>query len=229
MSDPTALVAELRAGKVGPLPDGWDMGHYEEAVQRLLDRAAALIAQQAATIAARDDELIGERWHADEAARQRDVAKAALTAAEAERDRLREAGDKAYAAMRSAIALCQVEVAALADEPRERAVLRLAVFSALELPALHLGCALQPARAALSTAKESGRMIEVGKDQFYRAISGPENIHPHSERDHSRWEIVGTRVVVGRSEPGYVGSGFPGRVQRYWLTDDFASKKGIRP
>jgi len=47
--DPTALVAEMRAGKVGPLPDGWDMGHYEEAVQRLLDRAAALIAQQAAT------------------------------------------------------------------------------------------------------------------------------------------------------------------------------------
>ena len=66
-------------------------------------------------------------------------------------------------------------------------------------------------------------MREVSKEQFYRAIGGPENIHPHSERDHSRWEIIGTRQTVGRSEPGYA-SPF-GTPHRYWLTDDFASKK----
>lgn len=42
-----------------------------------------LLESQRATIERQDDELIGERWHADEAARQRDVWKARAEAAEA--------------------------------------------------------------------------------------------------------------------------------------------------
>lgn len=82
MSDLSAekVVAELRALA--------EIASMSGEPVSLFARAADLIAQQAATIAARDDELIGERWHADEAARQRDAAKAALTAAEAEVGRL---------------------------------------------------------------------------------------------------------------------------------------------
>lgn len=50
------------------------------------DKIAALLARldaAEAENAALNDQLIGERWHADEAARQRDVAVAALKAAEA--------------------------------------------------------------------------------------------------------------------------------------------------
>lgn len=91
MSDAEKVVAELRASatklektfKVAP-PLKLDESE-------LMRRAAAIIADQAARLAAMEDQLIGERWHADEAARQRDVAKAALTAAEAEKERLKSA------------------------------------------------------------------------------------------------------------------------------------------
>lgn len=78
MSDLSAekVVAELRALADCDTRSGEPLG-------KCMRQAADLIADQAARIAAQDDELIGERWHADEAARQRDVAKAALTAAEA--------------------------------------------------------------------------------------------------------------------------------------------------
>lgn len=67
-------------------------------------------------------------------------------------------------------------------------------------------------------------MIEVTKEQFYRAIGGPENIHPRSEREFTVWEVLHSRHVVGRSEPGYLE---PGRQKRYWLARDFAARKGL--
>ena len=84
------VVAELRREVAHRLQDG--MLRYAkffsaDNVSGLL----ALIESQRATIERQDDELIGERWHADEAARQRDVVKAALAAAKAEKERLREA------------------------------------------------------------------------------------------------------------------------------------------
>lgn len=69
-------------------------------------------------------------------------------------------------------------------------------------------------------------MIEVSKDQFYKAIGGPEDIHPRSERTETIWEIQHTRQRVGRSEPGYVNN-CPRGTKRYWLTDEFAKKKGL--
>lgn len=70
-------------------------------------------------------------------------------------------------------------------------------------------------------------MIEVNKDTFYRAIGGPEDIIPRSERNETVWEVNHTRQRVGRSEPGYVSN--PSGAKRYWLTDEFATKKGLRP
>jgi len=67
-------------------------------------------------------------------------------------------------------------------------------------------------------------MREVSKEAFFKAIGGPENIHPRSERTESIWEVVGTRQQVGRSEPGYASP--HGTPYRYWLTDDFAKRKG---
>ncbi|SER28378.1 hypothetical protein SAMN05216548_11495 [Faunimonas pinastri] len=64
-------------------------------------------------------------------------------------------------------------------------------------------------------------MIEVSSKAFFEAIGGPENIHPRSEPDHSAWEIVGTREVIGRSEPGYKCTPGP---KRYWLVERFASR-----
>lgn len=68
-------------------------------------------------------------------------------------------------------------------------------------------------------------MIEVSKEDFFRAIGGPENIHPRSEETHSAWENQQTRELVGRTEPGYKGA-FGAR-KRYMLTPSFAAKKGV--
>ena len=70
-------------------------------------------------------------------------------------------------------------------------------------------------------------MIEVTKAQFSSAIGGPENINPRPERDHSAWEIVGTRQLIGKTTPGYMG-GSPGEPKRYYLTPEFAARKGIK-
>ena len=67
-------------------------------------------------------------------------------------------------------------------------------------------------------------MIEVTKDQFYRAI-GPENVHPRPERECSVWEVVGTRRTIGRSEPGYASP--YGTPRRYWLAADFAKGRKV--
>lgn len=67
-------------------------------------------------------------------------------------------------------------------------------------------------------------MIEVSKEEFFRAIGGPENIHPRSEKTHSAWENLQTRELVGRTEPGYMRE--LGVKERYMLAPNFAAKKG---
>lgn len=69
-------------------------------------------------------------------------------------------------------------------------------------------------------------MIDVSKGDFFRAIGGPENIHPRCERDRSVWEVVGARNVVGITTPGYVTR--PGELARYMLDREFAARKGIK-
>lgn len=65
-------------------------------------------------------------------------------------------------------------------------------------------------------------MLEVSRDVFFCAIGGPENIHPRSERDCSIWEIVHTRQIVGKSEPGYASPN--GTPARYWIVPYFLEK-----
>jgi len=69
-------------------------------------------------------------------------------------------------------------------------------------------------------------VIECDKEAFYRAISGPENIHPLSERDRSVWENQRTREVVGITTPGYKNQ--HGASSRYMLDRNFAACKGIK-
>lgn len=68
-------------------------------------------------------------------------------------------------------------------------------------------------------------MIECTKEAFYRSISGPENIHPTSERERCVWKDQATDNVVGISTPGYLTGGEP---SRYWLNTTFAAKKGVK-
>lgn len=67
-------------------------------------------------------------------------------------------------------------------------------------------------------------MIEVTKETFFRAI-GPENVHPFNERERTVWSIQDSRVLVGESTPGYASP--PHTPHRYWLTDEFARRKGV--
>lgn len=68
-------------------------------------------------------------------------------------------------------------------------------------------------------------MIRVAKDEFYRAIGGPENMHPTSERDRCVWKDQVSGNVVGISKPGYVKGGEP---SRYWLNTSFAANRGVK-
>ena len=65
--------------------------------------------------------------------------------------------------------------------------------------------------------------VEVNEQQFYKAIGGPENIHPTPYPFHSEWKNLNTHEVVGRSEPGYKSA--YGAQHRYWLTEGFARRK----
>ena len=57
-------------------------------------------------------------------------------------------------------------------------------------------------------------MTEVSKETFFRTI-GPLDAHPRNEREHTIWEDQRSRMVVGRSEPGY--SNTASAPKRYWL------------
>lgn len=64
-------------------------------------------------------------------------------------------------------------------------------------------------------------MLEVTKEQFFAAV-GHLNVHPRPERDHSAWEMVKTRELIGRTEPGYMCRDKNGRYtteNRYWVVD----------
>lgn len=68
-------------------------------------------------------------------------------------------------------------------------------------------------------------MIEVTKEQFFGTV-GLLNVRPRPERDHSAWEMVSTRELVGRTEPGYMCRDKDGHYtseKRYWVTDRFAA------
>uniref|UniRef100_A0AAU6W1T5 Uncharacterized protein n=1 Tax=Pseudomonas phage Touem01 TaxID=3138548 RepID=A0AAU6W1T5_9VIRU len=62
--------------------------------------------------------------------------------------------------------------------------------------------------------------VEVSKETFFKVI-GPLNVHPRSEPDHSRWEMLNNRQFVGRSEPGYKSA--HGTPHRYWLEQSYTT------
>lgn len=46
-------------------------------------------------------------------------------------------------------------------------------------------------------------MREVTQDEFF-AVVGPLNVTPRAERYESVWEVAHTRVVIGKTTPGYL-------------------------
>lgn len=182
MSDPTALVAELRA--LPTMPGSW--------VDTVRNKAAALIAQQAASIVAatkeRDElrdfggsavetagrilEFLGIGQDASKepgADRRRDrlaawidkAAEARAIAAEAERDRLaglldRLVNAKAISGVRDLVAGWNGENRPDGPYPRHDARLGATLPKANCGQIYELDDAMQAARAALSTAKERG-------------------------------------------------------------------------
>lgn len=75
-------------------------------------------------------------------------------------------------------------------------------------------------------------MIEVTKGSFFKAVSGPESIHPRPEQAHVDWVVVGTGRVIGKSTPGF--KRIPGKDgkpahPRYYLGEAFAKAKNIQP
>lgn len=58
--------------------------------------------------------------------------------------------------------------------------------------------------------------VEVTKEEFFK-VMGPLNVHPSlSNPDYTSWEMLGSRIVVGRSLPGWKESGNP-NVQKVWM------------
>jgi hypothetical protein len=70
-------------------------------------------------------------------------------------------------------------------------------------------------------------MIEVTQATFFKAIGGPENIHPRAEPDQSVWINLATHQQVGKTTPGYKGNN-TGVSKRYYLTEAFAAAKNIK-
>ena len=67
-------------------------------------------------------------------------------------------------------------------------------------------------------------MVEVTREQFFATV-GLLNVHPRPERDYSAWEMVSTRELVGRTEPGYMCRDKDGHYtekKRYWVIDRLA-------
>ncbi len=56
---------------------------------------------------------------------------------------------------------------------------------------------------------------EVTRDEFLAKV-GPMNVHPRAECDASYWETP-SRVLVGKTLPGYRDAGLPGYPKRYFL------------
>lgn len=67
---------------------------------------------------------------------------------------------------------------------------------------------------------------------FFKAVSGPESIHPRPEQDHVDWVVVGTDRVIGQSTPGFkraLGKDGKPAYPRYYLGEAFAKAKNIQP
>ena len=75
-------------------------------------------------------------------------------------------------------------------------------------------------------------MIEVTKHSFFKAVSGPESVHPRPEQAHVDWVVVGTGRVIGKSTPGFkrtLGKDGKPAYPRYYLGEAFAKAKNIQP
>jgi len=57
-------------------------------------------------------------------------------------------------------------------------------------------------------------MREVSRDEFFRFVAGPWDIHPNPCRNWSEWKINGSGRIVGVSLPGYIN---PGDTKRYFI------------
>lgn len=64
-------------------------------------------------------------------------------------------------------------------------------------------------------------MIQVNETEFYRVIS-PMNVHPFSEKDHTRWENIPTRKQIGMSTHGWM-TPTGATKEEFYLTDELAN------
>ena len=74
-------------------------------------------------------------------------------------------------------------------------------------------------------------MIEVTREDFLNAVSGPEEVHPQAHPDYVLWTDVAGDMMVGKTTPGYSppsSKGKPTRA-RYYLCEAFAKAKNIQP
>lgn len=65
----------------------------------------------------------------------------------------------------------------------------------------------------------AANFLPVSKAQFF-AVVGPMDVHPRSERDYSEWVHQPSRNMVGKTTPGYMGTG----ESTYALREDLARK-----
>lgn len=64
-------------------------------------------------------------------------------------------------------------------------------------------------------------MIKVSKNEFYRIVSRMD-VHPHSEREYTRWENIRTREMIGRSTHGWM-TPTGAKEEEFYLSDNLAA------
>lgn len=50
-------------------------------------------------------------------------------------------------------------------------------------------------------------MRQVTKEEFYKVMNGPRNVHPTPEKDRDDWKDLRTGELIGKSTPGYMEEG----------------------
>lgn len=65
----------------------------------------------------------------------------------------------------------------------------------------------------------AANFVQVTKARFF-AVIGPRDVHPHPERNHCEWMHQSSRNMVGKTTPGYMGTG----ESTYALREDLARK-----
>lgn len=63
-------------------------------------------------------------------------------------------------------------------------------------------------------------MREVTKEEFHATV-GQMNVHPRAEPEASYWETP-SRVLMGKTTPGYRDGGTPNIPTRYFVTEKCA-------